>query len=76
MRTIYDENLLRWEAWAVPARAGVPVPGRIVFRCLDDPGRRARIRLVPEGRERAEAMLQSVEGPALWELFQEAEPLD
>lgn len=75
MRTIFDDDLLEWEAWAVPARGGLPSPGRIVFHCRTDPGSRARFRTVPEGREEAEAMLERADQEDLERLFAEAEPL-
>jgi hypothetical protein len=75
MRTIYDDDLLEWEAWAVPARGGLPSPGRIVFHCRTDSGLRARFRAVPEGREEAEAMLERAGQEELKRLFADAEPL-
>jgi hypothetical protein len=41
-RTIQDQNLLLWEAYATAGDFGFPEHARLVFHCLTDPGRRAR----------------------------------
>lgn len=42
-RTIQDEDLLLWEAYAGAGDFGFPEHARMIFQCLTDPGRRARI---------------------------------
>jgi hypothetical protein len=41
-RTIQDEDLLLWEAYATAGDFGFPDRARLVFHCLTDPSRRAR----------------------------------
>lgn len=42
-RTIQDEGLLLWEAYATTGDFGFPDQARMVFQCLTDPARRARV---------------------------------
>lgn len=42
-RTIQDEDLLLWEAYATAGDFGFPDQARMIFHCLTDPGRRARV---------------------------------
>lgn len=42
-RTIQDEDLLLWEAYATAGDFGFPDQARMVFHCLTDPSRRARV---------------------------------
>lgn len=42
-RTIQDQDLLLWEAYASVGDFGFPERARMVFHCLTDPGRRARL---------------------------------
>ena len=42
-RTIQDANLLLWEAYASAGAFGYPDEGRLIFHCLTDPSRRARV---------------------------------
>ena len=42
-RTIQDGELLLWEAYAVPGDFGFPDHSKMVFHCLTEPARRARI---------------------------------
>jgi hypothetical protein len=42
-RTIQDQDLQLWEAYASSGKFGSPDRGIIIFQCLTDPGRRARI---------------------------------
>lgn len=42
-RTIQDQDLLLWEAYASAGDFGFPEHARMIFQCLTDPGRRARI---------------------------------
>lgn len=75
MATIYDDDLLQWEAWAAAGRRGRPFPARIVFRCLSDARRRPLAVEVPEGIARAEAMVREAGPDELRAFFQEAEPI-
>lgn len=75
MATIYDDDFLKWEAWAAAGRRGTPSPARIVFRCLSDPRRRPLAVEVSEGIARAEARLVEAGSEELRALFQEAEPI-
>lgn len=42
-RTFQDSDLLRWEAYASGGRHGYAEHARIVFHCLSDRSRRARV---------------------------------
>lgn len=42
-RTIQDQDLLLWEAYATAGAFGYPDQSKIVFHCLSNPARRARI---------------------------------
>lgn len=42
-RTIQDRDLLLWEAYATAGDFGYPDHSKLVFHCLTDPSRRARI---------------------------------
>lgn len=42
-RTIQDQDLLLWEAYASTGDFGFPEQSRIVFHCLTDPALRARV---------------------------------
>lgn len=42
-RTIQDQDLLLWEAYATAGDFGYPDHSKMVFHCLTDPARRARI---------------------------------
>ena len=42
-RTFQDANLLKWEAYASGGPHGYSDEARIVFNCLSDRGRRARV---------------------------------
>lgn len=42
-RTIQDADLLLWEAYATAGDFGYPDEARLVFHCLTDPARRARV---------------------------------
>lgn len=41
-RTIQDQDLLLWEAYATSGDWGFPDRSRMMFHCLTDPARRAR----------------------------------
>lgn len=42
-RTIQDQELLLWEAYATSGDFGYPDQARMIFHCLTDPARRARV---------------------------------
>jgi hypothetical protein len=42
-RTIQDHDLLLWEAYTAAGAFGFPDRSKLVFHCLTDPGRRARV---------------------------------
>ena len=53
-KSILDEELRRWEAYATTGDGGLPRPGRIVFRCTSDPGQRPRVVAVDGDKSDAE----------------------
>ena len=52
-RTFQDSNLLKWEAYASGGAHGYSEEARIVFNCLSDRSRRARV--VQLGGDQSEA---------------------
>lgn len=74
-RTIQDDNLEIWEAYASAGDFGFPERSRIVFHCLSDRTRRARA--LPRDRDKAavERELSTLTEADLARLLAEAEEL-
>lgn len=79
-RTFQDHNLLLWEVYAAAPRRGRDQASReqarIMFHCLTDPVRRARVLLRDEGRSAAEAMIAAAGSTELVELLASSKALD
>lgn len=76
MRTIQDGAFQRWEAYATTGDFGFPRPARIVFRCLTDPGERARAVVIDGDKSDAESRVKELPEAELRELLEEADVLD
>ncbi len=70
-----DDRLEEWESYATTARGGMPIPGRIVFRCLSDPGKRPRVLEVNGDRAEAERLVVRSSESELQGLFRAAGPI-
>lgn len=75
-RTILDDDLNTWEVYATSGDFGFADPARIVFRCLSDPGERARSVESGEDSSETEAFVAERTDEELRELLGEAEPVD
>lgn len=76
MRIIQDGAFQRWEAYATTGDFGYSRPARIVFRCLTDPGARARIVDAAGDKSDAESRVRELTEDELRSLLVEAEILD
>lgn len=75
-RTFQDSDLLLWEAYAAAPRSGDEHGARIMFHCLTDRTRRARVlEQVDEDRTAVEETIETAAESELAQLLEEAEPL-
>lgn len=74
-RTIQDQDLLLWEAYATPGEFGHPANSKLIFQCLTDPGRRARILERDGDKSDVEHELATLPAPQLLALLQETEEI-
>ncbi len=70
-----DARLREWESYVTTAAGGMPVPGRIVFRCLSDPSERPRVLEVDGNRAHAERLLTRASDDELREFFEASGPI-
>ena len=79
-RTFQDNELLLWEAYAAAPRLGKDQDerrgARILFHCLTDRTRRARVLEQEDDRTEIESRIADAEESQLIELLEAAEPLD
>lgn len=75
-RTFQDGELLLWEAYAAAPRSGQDRGARLVFHCLTDQNRRARVLERNESRTQVEKRLSDIPGSELVALLDASEPLD
>lgn len=75
-RTFQDDELLLWEAYAVAPRAGEHHGGRIMFHCLTDRTRRARIVEREEDRTALARRITAADEDELVELLGQSDPLN
>lgn len=75
-RTFQDRDLLQWEAYASGGRFGYSDHAKIVFHCLTDRSRRARV--VERGGDQSEAehAVATLSDQELAELLAQAAELD
>ena len=74
-QTFTDENLVTWEAFATGGRFGLSVRPRVVFHCLSDRSRRARVVEVPGDEADAEEIVHESGVDRLRALLGEAREL-
>lgn len=74
-RVFTDASLRDWEAYATTARGGLPHPGRVVFRALDDGVMRARVLTIDGDLALAEARVASASEDELQAWLETASPL-
>lgn len=79
-RTFQDNELLLWEAYAAAPRLGRDQEGRrgarIMFHCLTDRTRRARVLKQEDDRAEVENRIADAEESELVELLEAAEALE
>jgi len=71
-KSILDDDLRRWEAFATTGEGGLPDPGRVAFRCTSDPGLRPRVIAVAGDKSVAEQAVAQGSRGELLALFQKA----
>lgn len=74
-RTIQDSNLLKWEAYASGGAHGYAANARIVFHCLSDRARRARVVVLDGDQSEAEKLVADASEAQLAKLLASAEEL-
>lgn len=74
-RTIQDQDLQLWEAYANSGDFGSAQRARIVFQCLTDPGRRARVLPRDAARSVVEQAVVTLPEAELVQLLNAAEEL-
>ncbi len=74
-RTFQDSNLLKWEAYASGGAHGYAERARIVFNCLSDRSRRARVVQLDGDQSDAERAVAEASDARLTELLAGAEEL-
>ena len=74
-RTFQDSNLLKWEAYASGGAHGYSDDARIVFHCLSDKSRRARVVQVGGDQSDAEREVAEASEQRLAELLSRAAEL-
>ena len=75
-RTLLDEDLREWEVFASTGRFGFPAPARVVFRCVTDPGERARALAIDGDKSDAEALVVARSDEELKQMMTRARSLD
>ena len=74
-RTFQDSNLLKWEAYASGGAHGYSDNARIVFHCLSDRARRARVVQLDGDQSDAEREVAEASEQRLAELLEGAREL-
>ncbi len=74
-RTVQDDELVLWEAYASSGEWGTPERAKIVFHCLTEPGRRARVVARDGDRSEVEGELVRMTDDELVVLLQGADLL-
>jgi hypothetical protein len=74
-RTIQDNDLLLWEAYANSGEFGSAEQAKIIFQCLTDPSRRARMLPRHAPRAAVEQEIATLPDPDLLDLLAGAEEL-
>jgi hypothetical protein len=74
-RTILDDELNSWEAFASTGRYGYAERAQIVFQCTSDPWERPRACTVSGDKSEAEALVAGESTQRLGAMLKEAQPL-
>lgn len=74
-RTILDDDLRSWEVYATTGPYGFSDPARLVFRCLSDPGERARAVELGADKSEAEGEVLARSDEELREMLAGADPV-
>jgi hypothetical protein len=74
-RTVQDENMLFWEAYASTGEFGYPERAVIVFHCLTDMTKRARFVVREADRSEVEQDVERMSDAELRGLLEESRPL-
>lgn len=74
-RIIQDQGLQLWEAYASSGDHGYPERARVLFQCLTDTGRRARVAVRESSRAEVEREIATASEAELLALLSEAEEL-
>ena len=74
-RTFQDSNLLKWEAYASGGAHGYSDHARIVFHCLSDRARRARVVQITGDQSDAERQVAEASDDRLAQLLAGAQEL-
>ena len=74
-RTFQDSNLLKWEAYASGGPHGYAANARIVFNCLSDRSRRARVVQIDGDQSDAERQVAEATEQRLAQLLAGAQEL-
>ena len=75
-RTLVDDDLNSWEAFASTGRYGYAERSLVVFHCMTDPRERPRAFTLAGDKSDAEAAVATAERGRLLEMLAGAEPLD
>lgn len=71
-----DDDLNEWEVFATTGRYGSPDHARVMFRCLSDPGERARAAVIDGDKSDAEALVANRSADELKAMMARADTLD
>ncbi|MSR37204.1 MAG: hypothetical protein EXR95_11285 [Gemmatimonadetes bacterium] len=74
-RTILDDDLRSWEAFASTGPFGYALRSRVVFNCTTDPAVRPRMWALDGDKSDAETLVATAPAAALVGLLEKAEPL-
>lgn len=74
-RSLLDDGLRSWEAFASTGPYGYSDGSRVIFRCTSDPGERPRACALTGDNSEAEAKVKGAPASELLEMLRRAEPL-
>ena len=74
-RTIVDEGLQRWEAFASTGQYGFAARSQVVFQCTSDPSERPRAFTVAGDKSDAEALVAQGSAQVLSDMLERATPV-
>lgn len=74
-RTIQDQDMLFWEAYASSGESGYPARAKIVFHCLTDTSRRPRFVVREADRAEVEHEVRRLSEAELRGLLEGSQPL-